>query len=157
MSSSEAESDHETQALSSHQLPVTLIRSYKILGVPTDCWVQLFGDQIVLNVSQMSGKVGTMVLCQVEDRSPIERSKLDFHISTLLGRTGSEEMVLVYARGITERIAAMRSSNQDPTPAVLLGISLLPNKESDHNMFKGIVDTMVQLYTQALQQITRIS
>ncbi|KAI2496620.1 hypothetical protein MHU86_17879 [Fragilaria crotonensis] len=95
-------------------LPVTLTRSFEIMGIVTDCWVQLFNDQIVIGVSQLGGKVGTYVLCQVEE-TPLD-SKPRFHISTLLGKR-DDAMLEVYARRITERIASLRKSRSDPVPA----------------------------------------
>jgi hypothetical protein len=129
-------------------LPVTLTKSYEVMGIMTDCWVQLFGDQIVLGVSQLQGKVGTYILCQVEETAL--DSKTRFQISTLMGKR-DDALLEVYARRVTEKIAAMRVSRADPAPPVLLGISLKPESSKDPKMFTEIVDILVKLYTEAIK------
>jgi Proteasome assembly chaperone 3 len=130
-------------------LPVTLTRSYEIMGIPTDCWVQLFRDQIVLGVSQLQGKVGTYILCQVEE-TPLD-SKSRYNIATLMGKR-DDALLEVYARRLTEKIAAMRVSPSDPVPPVLLGISLKPEGK-DPKMFHAIVDISVNLYAEAIRNV----
>jgi hypothetical protein len=45
-------------------IPATLTRSYTVQSVPTDAWVQIFTDRIVIGISQLDGKVGNYLLCQ---------------------------------------------------------------------------------------------
>mmetsp|Transcript_17840 Transcript_17840/g.29516 ORF Transcript_17840/g.29516 Transcript_17840/m.29516 type:complete len:164 (-) Transcript_17840:860-1351(-) len=131
-------------------LPATIIRSYEIMGVPTDCWVQLFGDQIVVGVSQLQGKVGTYCLCQVEETALDNTTR--FHVSTLLGSKRDDVLLEVYARRVTEQIAALRTSRSDAMPAVLLGISLKPEGK-DPKMFTEIVNILVKLYSEAVKKV----
>lgn len=130
-------------------LPVTLTRSYGIKGIVTDCWVQLFNDQIVIGVSQLDGRVGTYILCQVEQTAL--DSKPRFNISTVLGKR-DDALMEVYARRITERIASLRASSSDPVPPVLLGISL-KEESKDRDMFMEIVDVLVKLYSEAILKV----
>eukprot|EP00547_Thalassionema_nitzschioides_P001108 CAMPEP_0194212078 /NCGR_PEP_ID=MMETSP0156-20130528/11695_1 /TAXON_ID=33649 /ORGANISM="Thalassionema nitzschioides, Strain L26-B" /LENGTH=161 /DNA_ID=CAMNT_0038939811 /DNA_START=36 /DNA_END=518 /DNA_ORIENTATION=+ len=136
-----------------HYLPMTIIRSYEIMNIKTEFWVQLFGDQIIFGVSQLGGRIGTLVLCQVEEETPMFSKKKAFNVSTLLGGAGRDELLQVYARGITERISDMRTSSADTIPAVLLQISLSKQNEKDPAMFKLIIDTALKLYKEAIQQL----
>ena len=130
-------------------LPVTLTKSYEILGVVTDCWVQLFNDQIFIGISQLEGKVGTYILCQLE-QTPLD-SKPSFQVSTLLGKH-DDALLEVYARRITERIASLRASQSDPVPPVLLGISLT-EKGKDPIMFAEIINVLIKLYSEAIMNV----
>ena len=105
------------------------------MGIRTDCWVQLFGDQIVVGVSQLQGKIGTYCLCQVEETAL--DNKTWFHVETLMGSKRDDILLEVYARRVTEQIAGLRASRADPMPAVLLGISLKPEAK-DPKMFSEI-------------------
>jgi hypothetical protein len=131
-------------------LPTTIIRAYEIMGIPTDCWVQLFGDQIVVGVSQLEGKVGTYCLCQVEETALDNHTR--FHVSTLMGSKRDDVLLEVYARRVTQQIAALRASRADAMPAVLLGISLKPEGK-DPKMFTEIVNILVNLYTEAVKKV----
>mmetsp|Transcript_10765 Transcript_10765/g.16517 ORF Transcript_10765/g.16517 Transcript_10765/m.16517 type:complete len:165 (+) Transcript_10765:141-635(+) len=135
-------------------VPMTVIRTYEIMSIKTEFWVQLFGDQIIFGVSQLGGRVGTMVLCQVEEQTPTYSKKNSFNVSTLLGGAGRDELLQVYARGITERIADMRTSRADPMPAILLHISLSKQNEKDPMMFNLVIETAVKIYKKAIQQVT---
>lgn len=133
-------------------LPVTVIKSYEVLGVATDCWVQLFGDQIVLGVSQLEGKVGTYILVQVEETALDNTTR--FNISTLLGKR-DDPLWEVYARRVTEKIAGMRASRAEVMPPVLLGISLKPKEGKDPKMFTEIVDVLANLYSDAIKKVDK--
>mmetsp|Transcript_4301 Transcript_4301/g.5142 ORF Transcript_4301/g.5142 Transcript_4301/m.5142 type:complete len:193 (+) Transcript_4301:44-622(+) len=135
---------------SPQSLPTTLTRSVEILGVATDCWVQLFGDRIMFGVSQLRGKVGTMISCQVEDSGIIDGTATRFTIEVLLGKR-DDDMLGVYARRILDQLLQLRTSLQDACPPILLAISLQPQTQQDPEMFKGIVDTVVQMYQEAVR------
>lgn len=128
-------------------LPTTLARSYSISGVPTDAWVQIFCDRIVLGVSQLRQKVGNWCLCQAV-QSPTDPKSIDFTISTVLGDR-NDAMVGVYARRITERIIESRLISGGNAMVMLVGLSL---KESggDPDMFRLLVDTLLLLVRDAL-------
>jgi hypothetical protein len=127
-------------------LPTSISRSYQVMGVDTDCFVQLFGDHIVLGVSQLGGgKIGTFVSCQVEET--VMDNTTRFNVNVLLGKR-DDPLVQVYARRITEKIAAMRASRADICPPVLLGISIT---RTDPEMFTSLIDVLVNLYKEAIQ------
>jgi hypothetical protein len=128
-------------------LPATLSRSYKILGVPTDAWVQIFSDRIVVGVTQRQQKVGNWCLCQAL-QSPIDPKAIDFTLSTVLGDR-NDAMIGVYARRITERIIQSRMIPGSNTMVVFLGISL-KNQGKDPEMFRLVVDVLVKLIQEAL-------
>lgn len=114
--------------------------------------MQLFGDQIVLGVSQLQGKVGTYILVQVEETALDNNTR--FNISTLLGKR-DDPLLEVYARRVTEKIAGMRASRSDVMAPVLLGISLKPKEGKDPKMFAEIVDVLVNLYSDAIKNVSR--
>jgi hypothetical protein len=134
-------------------LPTTISRSYKILGIPTDAYVQIFSDRIVVGVSQLRSKIGTWCLCQAT-QSAIDPKAIDFDISTVLGDR-SDAMAGVYARQITERIIRQRLmiSGGSTTMVVLLGISLQQPQAKDPQMFQTVVQVVLQLIQDALTQM----
>ena len=83
-------------------LPTTVLRSYTVKSIPTDVMIQLFADRISIIVTQMNGRVGTLLSVSVED-SVIDMSRT-YNISTLLGRR-DDAMVDVLARQVAEQIA----------------------------------------------------
>ena len=131
-------------------LPTTLSRSYKILGVPTDAWVQVFSDRIVIGVTQREQKVGNWCLCQAL-QSPIDPKAIDFNINTVLGDR-NDAMIGVYARRITERIIELRLIPGSNTMVVFLGISL-KDQGKDPEMFRVVVDVLMKLVREALAQL----
>ena len=131
-------------------LPTTLCRSYKILGIPTDAWVQVFSDRIVVGVSQRDQKIGNWNLCQAV-QSPVDPKAIDFSTSTVLGDR-NDAMIGVYARRITERIILDRLIPGSNTMVVLLGISL-QNQGKDPKVFPLVVDVLVQLIQDTLVQM----
>lgn len=131
-------------------LPTTLCRSYKILGTPTDAWVQIFSDRIVVGVSQKDLKVGNWCLCQAV-QSPVDPKAIDFSINTVLGDR-QDAMIGVYARRITERIILDRLIPGSNTMIVFLGISL-QNQGKDPKVFPLLVDILVKLIQDALIQM----
>jgi hypothetical protein len=129
-------------------LPTTLSRSYKILGIPTDAWVQIFSDRIVVGVTQRQQKVGNWCLCQAL-QSPIDPKAIDYSLTTVLGDR-NDAMIGVYARRITERIIESRMiPGGSSTMVVFLGISL-KDQGKDPELFRLVVDVLVQLIQEAL-------
>jgi hypothetical protein len=133
-------------------LPVTLEECHNIQNIITDCWVQLFRDMIVVGVSQLpGGKVGTFVLCQVEEIT--FDSKIRCQTSTVLGVRDDTVIWEVYARRLTERLAMLRKSHSDIMPSVLLGISLQKDTSQDTSMFSDVIEVLVSLYKKAVTKV----
>ena len=134
-------------------IPKTLTRSFLVLGVETDAWVQLFSDRIFIGVSQLDCKVGTYLMCEAE-RSETNPKQTDYHISTLLGNR-EDAMLGVYARTITERIQAFQESLSEgeitKPPILLLGISLDKEKGKSPEMFRNLVNILVDMYVDAVK------
>jgi hypothetical protein len=61
-------------------IPATLTRSYLVKSVPTDAWVQIFADRIVIGVSQLDGKVGNFLLCQATS-SEVNPRAVDYTVT----------------------------------------------------------------------------
>lgn len=142
-------------------LPTTITRSYKLMGnIPTDAYVQIFSDRIVVGVSQLteggSSKIGTWCLCQAT-QSAIDPKAIEFDISTVLGDR-NDAMVGVYARQITERIIRQRlmiggGGGNTTAMVVLLGISLRQPQAKDPEMFQTVIEVLLQLIKDALAQM----
>jgi hypothetical protein len=111
-------------------LPVTLSRSYEVHNIPTDCWVQIFQDRVVVGVSQLNQKVGNWCLCQAL-QSPTDPRAIDYTLSTLLGDSNNH-LIGVYARQLTERLIASTTKGK-ASLQVLLGISLARNNNNNNN------------------------
>jgi len=166
----------------SSSLPTSLVRTIQLEGdcddgekrhvVPTTVVVQLFSDRIFLSITQLSGKMGSLLVCNVEE-SIIDNSTT-YHVSTLLG-TGAPlgsgvraeqevSMREVYVRRLAERIvsherrmAGVREgailggaeNGTSPIPPVVVGLGLRPNKsgrKSSFESFNTIVDAAMELY-----------
>lgn len=131
-------------------LPTTLSRSYKLLGTPTDAYVQIFGDRIVLGVSQRNQRIGTWCLCQAT-QSAVDPKALEFDIQTVLGDR-HDSMIGVYGRQITERILRQRLIGGGSTAMVIfLGLSLQQPK--DPEVFRIVLDVLLQLIKDAILQM----
>lgn len=138
---------------SSKSLPTTLIRSYSILSIQTDIMVQLFSDRIFLSVTQLSGKLGSLLSVSVED-SVIDNSRT-YNVSTLLGRR-DDATSEVMGRQIAERIAALGGNKPGMggggavCPPILLGFALKKQAEGDPAVFRVIVELLLQTYKEAI-------
>ena len=146
-------------------IPASISRSYKIWGIPTHTFCQVFSDRIVVGVTQLqkrkekvsSGHIGSWVYCQAS-RSQIDPKQVDYELSTLLGGgTGSKNQSQVnekeiYARRIAERLLEKKSlPGGSERIVLLLGISLLPIPPSDSiERFKVLVEVLVELVEEAL-------
>jgi hypothetical protein len=166
----------------SSSLPTSLVRTIQLEGdcdddekrhvIPTTVVVQLFSDRIFLSITQLSGKMGSLLVCNVEE-SIIDNSTT-YHVSTLLGTGaplgsgGSAEQEVsmreVYVRRLAERIvsharrmAGVREgailggaeNGTSPIPSVVVGLGLRPNKsgrKSSFESFNAIVDAAMELY-----------
>ena len=147
-------------------VPASISRSYKVWGIPTHAFCQVFSDRIVLGVTQLqtksktlqepqsSGHIGSWVYCQAS-RSPIDPKQVDYELSTLLGggRPSAVDEKEIYARRIAERLLEKKSiPGGTDRMVVLLGISLLsipPSASIDR--FKTLVEVLVELVEEALQ------
>lgn len=126
-------------------VPTTLTRLYSINSIETDIWCQLFSDRIVFGVSQLNTKVGTYLLCTM-DESIID-NRIRFAVTPLLGKR-DDTVLEVLCRQVTEQIASLRTTAGAMCPPVFMGISL---KQTDPDTFRTLVDLLVNLYKQAIQ------
>lgn len=153
-------------------VPTSISRSYKVFGIPTHAFCQIFSDRFVVGVTQLqtkssgnetksSGHIGSWVYCQAS-KSQIDPRQVDFEISTLLGAgganstLGSKDEKEIYARRITERLLEKKSIPGGTDRIVLLlGISLLPIKQSSGfssiERFKVLVEVLVEIVEEALR------
>lgn len=152
-------------------VPISITRSYKVWGIPTHTFCQVFSDRIVLGVTQLrsksqseqgseqyksSGHIGSWVYCQAS-RSQIDPKQVDFELSTLLGGaspSGIRDEKEIYARRIAERLLEKKSIPGGTERIVLLlGISLLPITSSATTIdrFKVLVEALVELVEEALR------
>ena len=134
-------------------LPKTLTRSFQILSVDTDIFVQIFSDRIFFGVSQLDGKIGSYLLCEAET-SEANLKHTEYHLSTLLGNR-EDSMLGVYARTLHERIRAFPplSDQETSKPSViLLGISLDKDKGAGPKMFRSVLDVLVDAYVDAVKE-----
>jgi len=131
-------------------LPTTLSRSYKLSGIPMDAYIQIFGDRIVLGVSQRQQRIGTWCLCQAT-QSAVDPKAIEFDINTVLGDR-HDAMVGVYARQITERVLRERLiGGGSTTMVVLLGVGL--EQPKDPEMFAAVIQILVDLIKDAILQM----
>lgn len=120
------------------------------MGVATDAYVQIFGDRIVVGISQRQQRIGTWCLCQAT-QSAIDPKAIDFDINTVLGDR-HDAMVGVYARQITERVLRERLiGGGSTTMAVFLGMGLQQPK--DPEMFQAVLSVLVLLIKDAISQM----
>ena len=164
-------------------LPTSLVRTFQLESddvdddgtrevIPSTVIIQLFSDRIFISISQLSGKMGSLLVCNVEE-SIIDNSTT-YHISTLLGTGTSrggggppeQEVSLreVYVRRLAERIvsharrmAGVREgailggaeNGTSPIPPLVVGLGLRPNKSGkklSFESFNAIIDTTIELY-----------
>lgn len=129
-------------------LPTTISRSCVIDGIPTQYWIQLFADRVVLGISQLNGRVGNYLLCQAIP-SEVNPKDVDFQVTSLLGAR-EETLLSVYAERIARNILAGKRRTNHTTTTIVLGISLHKDKGKDPEMFRTIVALLVQLYEEAI-------
>ena len=140
--------------------------------IPTTIILQLFSDRIFLSITQLSGKMGSLLVCNVEE-SIIDNSTT-YHVSTLLGTgvargsgsSAEQEVALreVCVRRLAERIvlharkmagvgeSTILGGAEDgmgPIPPLVVGLGLKANRGGQRlspESFNTIVDTAVELY-----------
>lgn len=122
-------------------LPRTLTTSVQIDSIPTDVFVQFFGDRVFVGVSQLSGKIATYLLCQ----AIISPTCVDYEISHLLGPGREEAGWAVCARMILDRIRKIAPE----WSCLVLGVSLLNNKGHDRTTIFSIVDFVATLCSES--------
>lgn len=118
----------------------------------TDIHIQLFSDRIFIVISQLSGKLGSLLQCNHE-YSEIDNSHT-FHVETLLGKR-DDSLNEVYARQIMERIVKLGGGSggmnvNSCCPPVLLGIALKADCKSQE-MFRNIVEEVLNLYQEGIR------
>lgn len=136
-------------------LPTTLTRSIKVQEVDTHAFCQVFGDRIVVGVTQLhSHHIGNWITCQAT-MSPIDPKAVEWDLATVLGNH-QDAMLEVYARRIVDCIIQPRLIPGTNRIAILLGISLqkttkqVVSAEQDRERFRLIVDALVNLIGEAL-------
>jgi hypothetical protein len=136
-----------TPIASKASLPKSRVQTLEIDGVPTDLFVQVFSDRIVLGATQLNGKFGNYLMCQaIPDE--VNPKHVEYEVANLLGAR-EDTLLTVYARQVTERIEKLQ-----PNPAsltVLLAISLKKDAAPSHEVFNCLVDSLVQLYLQSIR------
>ncbi|KAL7563753.1 hypothetical protein ACA910_020439 [Epithemia clementina (nom. ined.)] len=139
----------------STSLPVTLTRSYRITpssdnesSIVIKCLVQIFGDRVLMCISQTNGRIGNYLLCQAEP-SRVKPSTYDYETSNLLG-SRHDPLLSVYAKRIAEVVLDAMPPMQ--SLALILGISLNKDTGRDPDVFRTTVDIMAKLYVEALGQ-----
>jgi hypothetical protein len=125
------------------------VQTLEIDGVPTDLFVQVFSDRIVLGATQLKGKFGNYLMCQaIPDE--VNPKHVEYEVASLLGGAARDDTLLtVYARQVTERIEKLQ-----PNPAsltVIFAISLKKDKAPSPEVFHCLVDSLVALYQQAIR------
>ena len=131
-----------TATPSKSSLPRTATKSYSVSGISTDMFVQIFSDRIVLGASQLEGKFGNYIMCQaIPDE--VNPKHVEYEVTSLLGAR-EDTMLAVYARQITERIEKLQPNPTSMT--VIIAISLNKKKAAEPEVFKSIVDLLVDLY-----------
>jgi hypothetical protein len=143
-------------------LPITLHRS--LANPPTELLLQLFSDRIFLSISQRNGKLGTLLVCHVEE-SVIDNSTT-YNIQTLLGSGCSscnmeeESIREVYVRAIAEKIVRYTRINAGMgentvsgeeggacVPPLVVGLALTSFGREE---FGRIVEVAMELYVEGL-------
>lgn len=133
-------------------LPRTLTRSFSVDGIPTHCWVQVFANRIVIGLSQLDGRLSNYLLCEAIP-DPVHPKSIEYATTTLLGAR-DEAVWSVYARQVTQRMVEYRhpvAAEGESFPVVVLGLGLRPATSSANpNIFRAMVDVMVQVYIEAV-------
>lgn len=137
-------------------------------GVETSLILQLFSDRIFISVTQLSGKVGSLLSCNVEES--IVDNSTTYHVKTLLG-TGSarssggersisirEVFVRRLAESITKHTRKVAGVGENtiiggaedgtgPIQPLLVGFGLKPTcSDLSVESFNSLVDAAMDLY-----------
>ncbi|KAL7542888.1 hypothetical protein ACHAXR_013190 [Thalassiosira sp. AJA248-18] len=162
-------------------LPTSLVRTIYLDNdcnnenkneMPTTIILQIFSDRIFISITQLNGKMGSLLVCNVEE-SIIDNSTT-YHISTLLGtgvargsgNSADQEVSLreVYVRRLAERmvlharkmagvgegtILGGAEDGTGPIPPLVVGLGMRPNKDGKRmsvENFNVVVDAAIELY-----------
>ena len=159
----------------SSSLPTSLVRTIQLENddgskIDTTIILQLFSDRIFISITQLNGKMGSLLVCNVEE-SIIDNSTT-YNVSTVLGTgaargNNAEQEVSfreVYVRRLAERIVfhARKMSGvgentilggaedgTGPIPTLVVGLGLRPNKDGKRmsvENFNTLVDQAMELY-----------
>jgi hypothetical protein len=151
-------------------LPTSLIRTITLGDeeVETSLILQLFSDRIFISITQLAGKVGSLLLCNVEES--IVDNSTTYNIRTLLGtgvssRGGEREVSIreVLVRRLAERIVkhtrkmagvsetTILGGAEDgtgPIPPLLVGVGFKPACSNlSVESFNVLVDAAMELYS----------
>ena len=156
---------------SSSSLPTSLIRTITLgdAEVETTLILQLFSDRIFISITQLSGKVGSLLLCNVEES--IVDNSTTYNVRTLLGtgvasRCGGADREVsireVFVRRLAERIVihtrkmhgvsetTILGGAEDgtgPIAPLLVGVGLKPGSSNlSVESFNVLVDAAMELY-----------
>lgn len=124
----------------------TFIQKTLNLEPCTEIVIQLFSDRIFIVITQLSGKLGTLLQC-THEHSEIDNSHT-YHVETLLGKR-DDTLNEVYARQITERILKLGEGGVN-CPPILLGIALKEECKSPE-MFHSIIEEVINLYQDGIK------
>lgn len=162
-------------------LPTSLVRTINLPQgdgnndegvVPTTIILQLFSDRIFLSTTQIAGKMGSLLVCNVEE-SIIDNSTT-YNVNTLLGTgvargnaaNADQEISFreVFVRRLAERIVVHARTmagvgegtilggaedGTGPIPPLVVGLGLKPIKGGNRmsvESFNMLVDSAVALY-----------
>ncbi|KAL9188685.1 hypothetical protein ACHAXT_007063 [Thalassiosira profunda] len=152
-------------------LPTSLVRTIDLAtddggdAVPTTIVLQLFSDRTFLSITQLSGKMGSLLNCTVEE-SIIDNSTT-YHVGTLLGGSSDDQEVAfreVCVRRLAERmvgyartLAGVKEGTilggaEDGTGPILplvVGLGLRPSKIGKRmsvESFNKMIDAAIALY-----------
>ena len=153
----------------SSSLPTSIVDNFEFEGIPTTIILQLFSDRIFISVTQLNGKMGTLIHCSVEE-SIIDNSTT-YHINTLIGsgvargstNTAEQECAFreVFVRRLAEQIVKHQrvmsglkedtviGSEDGPIPSLIVGLGLKPTKGGGRMSiacFNSIVDAAMEVY-----------
>ncbi len=157
---------------SSSSLPTSLIRTITLGDeeVETTLILQLFSDRIFISITQLSGKVGSLLTCNVEES--IVDNSTTYNVRTLLGTGvasrggggGEREVSIreVFVRRLAERIVrhtrkmagvsetTILGGAEDgvgPIAPLLVGVGLKPGcSDLSIDSFNVLVDAAMELY-----------
>jgi hypothetical protein len=170
MASIESSTPSYSYQPSPSSLPTTRVRTITLGDdeVETSLILQLFSDRIFISVTQLSGKVGSLLSCNVEES--IVDNSTTYHVKTLLGTgsaraSGGERTVSIrevfvrrLAESITKHTRKMAGLGENtiiggaedgtgPIPPLLVGFGLKPTcSDLSVESFNSLVDASMDLY-----------
>jgi len=154
----------------SSSLPTSLVSTIQLDNNDTTIILQLFADRIFISITQLSGKMGSLLHCTVEE-SIIDNSTT-YNVSTVLGtgtaRGGNADNEVafreVYVRRLAEKIVLHTrkmagvsettilgglEDGSGPIPTLVVGLGLRPSKDGKRmsvDSFNTLVDAAMGLY-----------